>query len=439
MVKEVKKSPFKVWRSLFGALLTFLIVVPYIMGADVEKYLRGWMEAMNQRNGGLRLELQNYQRHWFTSDGDLVLTGGPLQDKIAVHFTAYHGPFIFNAGHGARLGLSYFKGSLESSALLGQQGVVKMDGPIQITAFVPYFKDRELHSLLPPMTITDKGNSLVYLFQAVSGSLDDDGLLQLEVPTMKVSRLDGAEMLNLNTGLLRIQPDTRIASFSAKEITLPLKEKGSATIRNFVLRANLQSSKPATDKLTLNLNLHFDQLKAEPLTVGPFEFKFDLSGLRNEGLTLLATTLKTLSTQKTDLTPEQGETLEKSISNLFAQDALFNLSSDLTTPKGKVSAQFQGGFHGDLVQSPWQNSAELVDAFYSKGTINMTTEVKQALSSTAAGLPQDLNLALDSLKADTQGYSTRIDIQAGKIILNGKEVKPSKSTSKNLPSDEEQA
>lgn len=431
MVKEVKKKHFHWWRSLFGALLTFLIVVPYMMGADVEKYLRGWMEAMNQRNDGLHLELQNYQRHWFTSRGDLVLNGGPLQNKITIHFKAYHGPLFFNSWHVPRLGLSYFKGSLESGALLGQQGVIKMAGPIQITAFVPYFSDRELHSTLPPVTITDKGNGLVYLMQTINGSLDD-GLLQLEVPTLKVKRLDGAEVLSLNTGLLRLQSNGSLASFSVKEITLPLKEKGLAIISNFVLQVNTQSNKSATNKLTLAVNLHFDQLKADKLALGPFEFKFGLNGLRSEGLTLLATTLKTLSMQKTDLTPEQEEALEKSLSNIFTPDALFDLSSDLGTDKGKISAQFQGGFNARLAKSAWQSNAELVDAFYSKGTINMTAEARQALSSYAAGRPQILDrheafvlpLALNFLKADAHGYSTHVDIQKGKIILNGNNVNP---------------
>jgi uncharacterized protein YdgA (DUF945 family) len=432
MVKKGRKSPFRWWRGVLGALLTFLIVIPYMMGADVEKYLRGWMDALNQRKGQLHLELANYQRHWFTSEGDLILTGSPLGAKISLHFTAHHGPLLFNAERRLRLGLGYFKGSLDSSTLLDQQNVVKMNGPIQLFAFIPYFSDRELHSSLPPITITDKGNNLVYLLQTVNASLDEDGLLQLEIPTMKVSRPDGSEVLQLNNGLLRIEPDSLLASFSAKEINLPLKDKGPATISNFILKANTQSGKPQAGQISLILDFHFDQLKTASLEVGPLEFKLGLSGLRKEGLNLLANTLKTLNLQNTDLTPEQGEALEKGVSNIFAPEALFDLSGELSTAKGKVSAQVQGGFNAKLAKSPWQDSSELVDAFYSKGKIYMSADLKQALSSYAAGLPhaaQDneavtLPLALGFLKPDAEGYSTRLDIHNGKIILNGKDMKP---------------
>src|SRR5262249_55496962 len=101
--------------------------------------------------------------------------------------------------------------------------------------------------------------------------------------------------------------------------------------------------------------------------------------------------------------------------------------------KGKLSAQFQGGLNTRLAKSPRQSSADLVDAFYSKGKINMSADLKQALSIYAAGLPHSdaddtnneavtLPLALGFLKPDTQGYSTRVDIHDGKIILNGKNI-----------------
>ena len=66
----------------------------------------------------------------------------------------------------------------------------------------------------------------------------------------------------------------------------------------------------------------------------------------------------------------QGEALEKGLSNIFAPAALFDLSSDLSTAEGKVSAQFKGGFNAKLAKSPWQNISELVDAFYSKGRLS---------------------------------------------------------------------
>jgi hypothetical protein len=437
MVKtKTPKSPLKWWRGFLGALLTFLIVVPYMMGADVEKYLRGWMDAFNQRNGKLHLELLHYQRHWFTSEGELVLTQEPLHKKISIPFKAYHGPLFFNAGPGHHFGLSFLKGNLDSSSLLGSQTVLKLEGPIQLTAFVPYFSDRELHALLPPLTLVDKENKLLYRLKDAQGHFDGDGLLQMELPFLTVSRLEGGEVVTLNAGLLRIHPENRLASFSAKQINFVLKEAEEATIHNLILQANTHQDK--MNKTTLDLHLHFDQFS--PLNsllqeVGPFELQLGLSGLRSEGYLALLTTLKAIGIETRDLTLEQGEALEKGLANLFAHDALFELKASLSTLQGKLRAEFQGGFKNKTTQALWQDAQEFVDAFYTKGKVQLSADLMQALRqySASAGRqldPENLSEAdlawpvlLGGLKKDGEEYVARIKVEEGKIILNGKDLR----------------
>src|SRR5689334_2380291 len=113
-----KRSRF--WRGLLGALLTFLIIVPYMMGGDVEKYLRRWVDALNQENSSFHLELTHYQRHWFTSTAEVKLKGGPFREALTLQVKAYHGPLFINAGHGLRLGLTFLQSTLDLSKLLGQ-------------------------------------------------------------------------------------------------------------------------------------------------------------------------------------------------------------------------------------------------------------------------------------------------------------------------------
>jgi|GEM_PF-6552714 len=420
------------WRAILSALLVCLIAVPYTMGSDVKKYLRGWVEATNQGNDKFHIEIINYQRHWFTSEGELELTSTSLPSKINLKFIAYHGPLFINVGRPLRLGLGYFKGSFDSHSLLGQQKIVQAEGPIQITAFLPYFSDREVHANLPAITINDKENKLNYQLQTITGELDGDDLLQLQIPSIKIKHLDGSEVINLDSGLLRILPGSHLASFSAKQIDIHAETQRPATIDNLVIQANTQTLEPSNNKLLLNLNLHFDQLQIQlnpalvtnPLVLGPFEFNLGINGLQSQELTNLAQMLKTLSRQKDDLSPEQGEALEKNLAQLLAPDMLFKLNTSLNTAKGLIAAQFQGGFKQ---QVNLHGISDLVAAFYSQGNLSLAAEVKQTLLDYASQLDptdhQDLELPtfLGFFKKDGQGkYTSQINIQNGKVKIGGK-------------------
>lgn len=414
------------WRALLGLIITCFIAIPYVMGADVEKYLRTWIESTNQKKGQVQLELQNYQRHWFSSEGDLLITSLPLKKKWTLHFIADHGPLLIHGDPRQHFGLSSVRGKLESTELFDQQSVVHLSGPLLFSAYIPYFSDRELHGRLQEVSIQDKGNNLVYQLSSVEACLDDDVLLQLEIPTLTVSRPDGSEKLKLNAGLLRIQLDNGLASFTASKIRIPLKESGDLTIQNFMLNANTEVPPSQDQQFILTVNTHFEQLKILAISTGPMDFRLKLSGLKREGLSSLLSILKTLNPQKADLTPEQNDALEKGVSNLFAENALFDLDGNLSIAQGQIKAQFRGGFKAERAKSPWHNTTELIDAFYSKGNIQMSAEIKQLLTLASLHPSSDqvslaLPLLLHSLKPKGPDvYSANIDIRDGTLFLYGK-------------------
>lgn len=371
----VKLLRFQWWRAIIGVMLAFFTVMPYIMGGDVEKYCRSWVDALNQPQAKFHLELQHYQRHWFTSDADISITGGPLQTALIVHLHAFHGPLFFNAGHGVRWGLAFLKATLDSAALLGQQDRVQIAGPLQTSAFIPYFSDREIQTDLPPLTINDKENKLIYAFETLHGNMDGDGELQVASAKLKINDSQGINKL---------------------------------TITNLVLQGHTQNNPSSPELMQLNLNIHFDQVLGIPMGIGPLEFKFKISGLHSEGIATIMDTLKVVSLQN-DLSLEQGEKFQKAIASIFSANTHFELTSQLATANGKATADFTGGFDA-------QENLDWMDAFFSKGTVTLEQSLMQALNRENN---QALASTLDLFKANGQGYVMRVDVQQGKVRFNG--------------------
>ncbi|HVY53691.1 MAG TPA: DUF945 family protein [Gammaproteobacteria bacterium] len=425
--KPTSKKRIKWWRGILGAALTAFIIVPYMMGSDIEKYLNSWVSSVNQQDSKLHLALVHYERHWFSSDGDIVLTSNMLSTPLTMHVKIYHGPLLFQDNY-PRLGLALIKGDIDASNLFGPQAAIKLSGTTQLEAFIPYFSDREIWASLPAIKITDKANHFIYTVPSLTGNFDGDNLVQIEMPSLKVSELNGDSVAELNIGLLRILPNNH-SSFAAKNIHIFHQKNGrDATVINNLLI----DGETSTDgkNMAVNLSLHFDDLDpsladATILPFGPMEFKFQVSGLRQEGVFAFLELFRAFGLEKDTLTPEEAAKLIKTLSSTLSANTQFNLSANLKTQDGPINIQFNGGFTDKAIQE----ASDFIDAFYTKGAIKLSANVMHALADYKL---QSLAFILDFLKPNGPEYSATIDIKDGKININGKNIKEASANTNTI-------
>ena len=403
MVKVVKLG-LRWWRGLLGVTLTFFIVVPYLMGSDGEKYLRDWIESFNQPQAKVHLTLQHYQRHWFTSDAEVLITGKSFKPTPS-HLHIFHGPLFLKTGQGVRFGLAFIQANIDVSPWMQDQAIFRMNGPVQVTAFIPYFKEREFRTSLPLITLRDNKNQKIYVLQNIKGNVDSDGLIQMRIPALQINDLNGNTLLAARNNLLRLFYRQSLANFSAKQILIYKNKNNVSTIDDFNLNGDIATS---SDTKQVSLKIHFDQLNGVPfIHIGPFQFKMKIAGLQTQGLLTVLETLKTLSTQENDLTPEQGELLQKGFSTILSERTQLGLETDLSTSNGKMSASFQGGFKP-------QTGVDWIDTFFGQGNIHLAKGIHQALT-VYAKIDPEISLLLDQLKPHAEEYTSKIQIKAGNI------------------------
>lgn len=104
-------------KVLISAGLTLgviAVVSPQIAGLFAEHQIRHYVTRFNQESLDKKLEIDHYQRRWFTAEASIILSSTVANNVPLVtnQVTLYHGPVIIADG-GVTIGLAYLKNDMQ--------------------------------------------------------------------------------------------------------------------------------------------------------------------------------------------------------------------------------------------------------------------------------------------------------------------------------------
>lgn len=369
-------------RFWYTLLILVIIVIaaflisPYFIGRSVQKAAKNNFSATQTSLPFLDLSIKNYQRHWFSSEGQLAISGPKLPAAmsllyptppskntapIIVHFTVNHGPWVTATNKAGESKLHFAKGSIllssDTPELQGTASTLFKIGGAEIThAHIQKLElnnaNVTLHDL--SMALTNRPSTNQYTLKTNTQSL------QLTFPLNSNTKTT----LNINqyqfdmTGK-KILPYlwTGVTVMSAEKIATTVGEVPISTLKNVTLTSDAALN--ATNKLSINTTLSIDQLHALPLnyTISPITMTFSLSGLAANGMNTVLGALATL--QKT-------------------QSPMITLLTDQTLRTG-LMAIYDAGFSANLTRL----HIGLPDMAPIDGSFQFTLAPTNSLSSTA--------------------------------------------------------